>query len=169
MKEKLIKRLQWYYPTERNFAYAFSIVLIYLVIKYPTCDQLLLWYGLAVMVVVLFQGQYYWLLKLRKLEGVYFEETAPLALFKKCQRINWILIALMPVCLGWQLYLNEDRQADTIYQGWALAANGFAISEHINYYYYQLMIDTKSDLAYVIHYRGLKRSSLYKDLKENQF
>ena len=169
MKERLIKRLQWYYPTERNFAYLFSLVLIYLLSRYSAYDQLFLWYGLLVMVVVLFQGQYYWLLKLRKLEGVPFGETAPLALFRRCQRINWLLVALMPICLGWQVAMRAGRPIHTIDLGWALAANSFALLEHINYYYFQLMLDTKSDLAYVIRYQGLKRSSLYKDLKEGQF
>jgi hypothetical protein len=169
MKKKIIERLKWYYPTERNFAFAFSALLIYLAIGYPIRSSLFLLYGLFTMIVVLFQGQHYWLLKLRKLEGIYFGEPAHLALFRSCQWINWLLIALIPVAFYLQLYLNDESQSQDIYIGWALAANGFAVLEHINYYYYQLMIDTKSDWQYLIRYKRLKVSSLRKDLEEGQF
>lgn len=51
---------------------------------------------------------------------------------------------------------------------WALAANGFAVLEHINYYYRQLSIDNLPDFNYVRRHKRLKVAQLARDLADGK-
>jgi len=79
-----------------------------------------------------------------------------------------ILISLIPIIFGIQLYQNEWKVVSENLLLCGILANLFAILEHINYYNRQLMIDNLSDLEYFIRNKKLKVASLAKDLKENK-
>lgn len=168
-KTRLIKRLKWYYPTEKFHAYVtFPVLLIYLLFTNPIGNIIHLSYGLAVCIVILYQGQYYWKLKLNGLRGEYVEQNNNIQFFKRSKQLNRVLILFMfPVLLiqmyvqGWSLAANEMFV-------WGILANGFAILEYINYYHTQLMIDNKYDVEYLIKNKRLKKASLAKDLIENR-
>ena len=168
-KENLIKRLRWYYPMEKFHAYVtFPLITLNVLRKHPVIEILFLLYGLALIIFILMQGQHYWKLKLYRLTDKEFDQRKNLDLFLKVKTINNYLIALIPAVLLLQLYLSGWKIEMDSLMSWALAANLFAILEHINYYYRQLTIDNSADVKYVLTNRRLKVSSLAKDLKDNE-
>lgn len=168
-KTRLIERLQWYYPIEKFHAFVtFPVLLIYLLFTNPIKDLILLSYGLIVCIFILYQGQYYWKLKLNRLKGKYVEQNQELQFFKRTKRFNKIWIAGMLPIFIIQLYIQNWNLVSNDMFIWGIVANVFAILEHINYYHVQLMIDNKYDVAYVIKNKQLKKASLAKDLMENK-
>lgn len=164
-KARLIERLKWYYPTERFHTYfTVPITLVYLLWHQPIKHMIFISYGLLVCIVILYQGQLYWKLKLERLQGKAVNQANSLEFFRKSKKLNLILISAMPVILGFQLYIKMDI-GELLY--WGILANVFAILEHVNYYHIQLMIDNPYDLKYLIKNRRLKKASLAKDLTEN--
>lgn len=168
-KQRLIKRLKWYYPTEKFHTYVtFSVLLLYLLFTNPTRNIIFLSYGLVVCIVILYQGQLYWKLKLKRLTGKKVEQANSIRFFKKSKQLNWILILFILPILLIQLYIQKwDFNSNNMLL-WGILANVFAVLEHINYYYTQLMIDNKYDLEYVLTNKRLKTPSLAKDLAENR-
>lgn len=167
-KARLIKRLQWYYPTERFHAYCtFPLLLLYSIYANPIQDIVFLIYGLIVCIFILFQGQLYWKLKLQRLQGKSINQDKYLSFFKKSKKTNVILITLIPVVFVLQLKLQKWDVMTNKMLFWGILANVFAVLEHINYYFVQLMIDNTFDMQYVIRNKRLKRASLAKDLIDN--
>ena len=168
-RTRLIKRLQWYYPTEKFHTYVtVPALLLYVVFTNPLHDIIFIAYGLIVCTVILYQGQFYWKLKLDRLTGKSIQQEESIRFFNKSKRLNWILISLMPLFLLIQLYLQSWNISTSDMLYWGLLANIFAILEHINYYYIQLMIDNKYDIQYVLRNKRLKKASLAKDLEEHR-
>lgn len=168
-KAYLIKRLSMYYPLERFHAYfTFPILTLKVLFSNSPLDTLFLLYGLLVIIFILFQGQHYWKLKLKRLTGKEFNQQKNLQLFLKARTINAYLIALMPVVFVFQLYLSGWKIIEENKMMWALLANGFGILEHINYYYRQLSIDNRADVKYLIQNKKLKIASLAKDLRDKE-
>ncbi len=168
-KERLVKRLKWYYPAEKAHTYvSVPALILYVLATNAPRDIIFLCYGLMVCIVILYQGQWYWKLKLDRLEGRSIEQDKNLSFFKNAKRLNWILILAMIPVLVIQYMLDYSRKAPNPMLIWGLLANLFAILEHINYYYTQLMIDNVYDLRYVIRNKRLKKASLAKDLLEGQ-
>ena len=168
-RARLIKRLKWYYPTEKLHAYVtFPVLLLLILFTNPIRNVIFLTYGLIVCIVILYQGQLYWKLKLHRLTGKKINQEKRIRFFKKSKRLNWILILLMLPALFIQLYLQgwNLEQNNMLY--WGLLANVFAILEHINYYYIQLMIDNKYDVKYLLKNKRLKKASLAKDLVDGK-
>lgn len=168
-KQKLVDRLSWYYPLEKLHAFlTFPGLMIYLILKNPFSDIVFLIYGLLVCNFILLQGQHYWKLKLQRLTHKQFDQEPNIRLFKKAKKVNSVLIALIPLVLLFQLSLyNWSIPVGNLFM-WAICANCFAILEHINYYYIQLMVDNKSDLSYVLTNKRFKIASLKKDLSEGE-
>jgi len=167
-KARLIKRLKWYYPTERFHTYGtFPFLLLYAFIILPWKETVLLAYGLITCIYILYQGQHYWKLKLNRLTGEEFDIISNVVFFKKSKRNNEYLIYLMPILVLIQLYLINWKIESNGFL-WGLFAILFAVLEHINYYHIQLTIDNKYDLNYLRVNRKLKKSSLAKDLDENK-
>ncbi len=164
-REKLIKRLEWYYPTERLHAFVTFPSVVALVLAFNAfVDVIFLVYGLLVCVFILYQGQHYWKLKLRRLKGERVEQRKNLRFFRNSKFANQILISLMPAVLLLQFFIsNWELKAENL-MGWAVFANAFAIIEHLNYYVRQISIDNKADLRYVLKQKRLKKASLAKDL-----
>lgn len=168
-KSRLIKRLKWYYPTEKFHAYVtFPVLLLYLLLTNPIRNMILLSYGLIVCIVVLYQGQYYWKLKLSRLKGEFVGQDNNIKFFKKSKRLNWILVLIMLPVLLLQLYIQKWSFETNEMFVWGILANVFAVLEHVNYYYIQLMVDNKYDIEYLMNNKRLKKASLAKDLIENR-
>lgn len=160
----LIRRLRYLYTTERAFVYVFSGITIYTTLAYSIRSVVLLLYGLVLIAYLLFQGQRYWQVKLSHLLNQPIQEGAHLAFFHRAKRINHWLFGFMPlVCLlqgllfGWHITISTRISL-------AILANGFAVLEYINYYHWQLMIDTLADAQYLRRHRKLKVASLASDL-----
>ncbi len=167
-KARLIKRLEWYYPTERFHTYiTFPFLLIATVIAYPLKEIILCIYGLIICIFILYQGQQYWKLKLDSLKGIQIEQDRYLQFFRTAKQRNLVLIALIPISILIQLYLIQWDFTNKYFL-WGLVAAAVAIGEHINYYHTQLMIDNKYDIAYIKKNKRLKKASLAKDLQENR-
>lgn len=168
-KQALIKRLSKYYPMERAHAFfTFPLFAAYAFFINPLNNILFLEYGLGVCIFILLQGQHYWKLKLYRLTNRQFNQTTNLRLFRRAKRINTFLILLMPVVFYMQLQLSAEFIKTPSLYAWALLANGFAVLEHINYYYLQISIDNTADVHYVMRHKKLKMASLKKDLLENE-
>ena len=168
-KNELIQRLNKTYIMERSHAFfTFPAIAIYLLFNHSPVDILFLLYGLILCIFILFQGQHYFKLKLKSLQGNSFDQNKNLLFFRKLKKVNLILIGLIPFVFVIQLFITDwIIKADNLLI-WAVFANSFGILEHINYYNRQLMIDNKSDLNYLLRNRKLKIASLAKDLKENK-
>lgn len=168
-KKALIKRLNWYYPAERMHAFfTFPLITIYLLFTNSLQDVIFLTYGLVFCIVILFQGQHYWKLKLYRLTGKPFDQNKNLKFFRKSKHVNLIMIGLIPLIFAVQLYLSKwTRKTDNLIL-WGAIANIFAVLEHVNYYNRQLMIDNISDLNYIIKNKKFKVASLAKDITDNE-
>ncbi|WP_339702804.1 hypothetical protein [uncultured Marixanthomonas sp.] len=168
-KARLIKRLKWYYPIEKFHAYVtFPALLLFLLFTNPVGDLILISYGLIVCIIILYQGQLYWKLKLERLTEKHINQAGNIRFFKKSKRFNWLLISGMIPVLLIQLYIQKWNFESNNMFYWGIFANVFAILEHINYYYLQLMIDNKYDVEYLFKNKKLKKASLAKDLIENK-
>ena len=169
-KEKLIKRLRWYYPLEKFHAFfTFPLLAIYFLTQHPFVRSIWFLYGMMLCIFILYQGQKYWQLKLWRMEGKPVLQVKNLKFFKKAKRINLLLIMGIPIIFAFQLLLVSWNEFDADNLMWSFVANFFAILEHINYYHTQLMVDNTSDMAYILRNKKLKTASLAKDLKENRF
>ncbi len=164
----LIRRLSWYYPVERLNAWLITAAAAYVVWRYPLVGAVPLLYGLVLMAALLFQGQYYWHVKLRVLLGEAVGQPSILHRFRRWQRLDqWAIGGLLVPLLG-QAWLTATGAPGGELWGWMLLASAFGVLEYVNYYHWQLMIDTVADWRYVWHYRRLKIASLRKDLGENR-
>lgn len=160
-KQRLIKRLRWYYPMELFNAVLFSGITAYVLIDLPFVETFSLVYGLAFMSFILYQGGYYWMIKLKSIEQEISISTSDAKLFRTFKRLNEYAIALALVVLLTHIVSGWLR-IEILY--WSILTNGFAILEYINYYHKQLMIDNSYDVQYVLRNRRLKTASLRKDL-----
>lgn len=107
-------------------------------------------------------------MKLDRLLGKQIKQEGNILFFEKSKRLNWILISLILPVLLIQLYIQKwDFGANKLIY-WGILANVFAVLEHINYYYIQLMIDNKYDANYLLNNKKLKKASLAKDLREQR-
>lgn len=168
-RKRLIERLRWYYPMEKFHAFVtFPGLLIYSIFSLPIQSIIFLSYGLIICTAILYQGQHYWKLKLKRLKGEQYDNEGNIRFFLSSKKINRILIALIPVFFLIQLSLQNWSIWGNEMLFWGILANAFAVLEHINYYHTQLMIDNPQDLKYVIRNRKLKKASLAKDLVENK-
>ena len=167
-KAKIIKRLSWYYPTERFCAFMFLGIFLWVFLWFPPSNVVLLLYGLLVVTIILFQGQYYLMLKLYRLTNKPFEQGKNLKLFRRAKNLNSILICAMPLIFALQLYLSSWTINAENHIIWAVTANIFGVLEHINYYYRQLSIDNLADVEYILRNKKLKVASLSKDLRDSE-
>lgn len=169
-KKRLINRLRWYYPLELAHAvFTFPMVLLYVIFTFPIQEVVFLAYGIIVCIVILFQGQHYWKIKLKRLRNQRIDREKQLRFFRKSKKLNVILILLIPIVfmiqaglLNWEIHFNRLLL-------YGFLANLFAVLEHINYFHTQLMIDNSWDLNYVIRNKKLKKASLANDLRRNRF
>lgn len=167
-KQRLIQRLQWYYPLERVHAFITFPALIILVVSFnPFRTVFAATYGLLVCIVILWLGQHYWKIKLYRLKGMPVDQQKHLRIFLAGQRISRLLLLIMPLIIILQYLLSSPHEFLSLLLI-TFGANIFAALEYINYYHRQLMLDTLQDWNYVLRYKRLKIASLKKDLLEKQ-
>jgi hypothetical protein len=113
--------------------------------------------GVVLIMGVLVQGSGYWFVKLRQLKH---KSRLPVGLewFRRFRSTNVIVLGCC-----WLAGL-----VGTFTQPWrnalpGLAFTSFAVLEHVNYFYIQLMHDTSNDVRRLLR-RGFRRSSLARDL-----
>ena len=167
-KERLQKRLQRYFQVEGMNALMFFCVLIFLNIQFNSLHLIFLSYGMLMMCFILAQGTLYWWAKWSVLEDKPIFKNSLLRRFRSFKKVNIYGMILMPALLFIQWLVSGRSFVAGNFLGWAIAANGFAVLEHINYYHRQLMYDNKYDFKYLLRNKKLKDASLYKDLRENK-
>lgn len=166
-RARLIKRLKWYYPLEKiHTFFTFPLLLFNLLFSQPIKEIIFPLYGLIVCIILLYQGQLYWKLKLQRLKGITINQEYYISFFQKSKKINIVLLVLIPLFFLIQLVLQEWKISKMLL--WGMLANAFAVSEYVNYYHTQLMYDNKYDLEYLIRNKSLKKASLAKDLTEKR-
>ncbi|HEU4326928.1 MAG TPA: hypothetical protein VFS21_27560 [Roseiflexaceae bacterium] len=129
-------------------------------------DWIVRTYSLGVVILILAQGVVWWRWKLRQLRAQ--QRTMPaevLDWFERCKRLNWLLIGAFPVVVAFKWWLTGTLwpSDDTLF---GLLFLGGAVLEQINYYYYQLMYDSRYDLMELRTHRRLRRGSIGKALVE---
>lgn len=167
-KRKLLKRLRWTYQVEAMNVVMFLGLLLFLNAIYGLANLLFLSFGLLLSCFILFQGTYYWWVKFSVLKEKPVSQNKVIRQFRLFKKQNIILITLIPLMLILQWFVSGKKIGGDNLLFWAFFANAFAIFEHINYYYRQLMYDNERDINYILRYRKLKEASLYKDLRENK-
>jgi hypothetical protein len=116
------------------------------------------------MVFLLFQGAFYWKLKLQSLKGERIDHLKHLTKFRSWKKITEYLLLFQFLLLPTHLYaIGWTFELKGVYS-WTLAANVMALLEYINYYHRQLMIDNVHDVKYLLTNRKLKVASLKKDM-----
>ncbi|MCB0795506.1 MAG: hypothetical protein KDB88_12280 [Flavobacteriales bacterium] len=146
-KERLIQRLGWYYPTERAHAFlTFPVILLVILYYHPFRNVVLLTYGMVVCIVVLYQGQHYWKLRLHRLKGLPVAQDQALRFFRRSKGWNVMLILCMVPIMIAELYLDRRKPCFQEMFLWGALTNLFAILEHVNYYHVQLMVDNMYDV-----------------------
>ena len=114
--------------------------------------------AMAMVVYILLQGMLYWQLKLqstitRQALPAYFQ---PLYRFFKYSNV----VAIVGVAVF--IALADGASADL---WWSCGLLAFAVLEHINYYHYQLMYDTRGAFDYVRRNGRLRKAALGLDLQ----
>jgi hypothetical protein len=120
------------------------------------------------MVFLLFQGAFYWKLKLQSLKGERIDHPKQLAKFHSWKKITKYLLLSQFLFLLTHLYaIDWTLELKGVYSC-TLAANLMALLEYINYYHRQLMIDNFHDAKYLLTNGKLKVASLKKDMMEGK-
>lgn len=167
-KKRLKNRLQWTFQVEGMNVVMFFGIMIFLNLSYGFYDVIFLSYGLSIMCFILFQGTYYWWVKLSVLTERQVFRSTVLSRFRNFKKQNHIAIALIPFMFLLQWFVSGKNITADNFIGWGIFANLFGVCEYINYYHKQLMYDNKNDLNYLLKHRKLKEASLHKDLRENK-
>jgi hypothetical protein len=119
--------------------------------------------ALVLVCFLLLQGVLYWHLKWRAIIGrrpfpAYFQP-----LYRFFQYTNVLLIVAIGVFIAVQSAIAST--SDLLWSGGLLM---FGVLEHINYYHYQLMYDTRATVAYVQRNGRLRRAALGLDLERRK-
>ncbi|HEY0063876.1 MAG TPA: hypothetical protein VGC21_17295 [Telluria sp.] len=113
---------------------------------------------------LLVQGALYWHLKQRALTG---DAALPPwfgTVFGAFKVVNLLVFGALGVAFG----LKIGRAGWNMTLAWPAGIFGFAVLEHINYYYYQLMYDTSNAVRYVLRNRRLRKAALGIDLQRTR-
>ncbi len=164
-RARLIRRFRWYQPTELMNARAALIGAVVVPYFNGLRHGWLLTYCILLVAMILFQGAWYWKLRLRRLEGLSVAPASEWIRFTKWKRWNVILLLLAPVVAVLQWMLSGGRFAPEAHFLWSAAALLMAVLEHVNYYHLQLTHDTLPDLRRLFRERRLKEAQLAKDLR----
>lgn len=162
-REKLIRRLRYLWTFE--FFDSFYLPAM-LVVVARTLDQpigLFAAYGTGLTILLLWQGAAYWRLTLQAVRRGINLGAGTLHWYVRFKRLNWILLALMPLALGASIWLAGRLRWFDLIAGMAFYL--LALAEQVNYYYYQLMYDNLADLRYLARYKRLKRAKLARALE----
>lgn len=164
-RARLIRRFRWYQPTELMNARAAMIGAAVVPFFNGPRHGWLLTYCILLVAMILFQGAWYWKLRLRELESHSDTPASEWLRFTKWKRWNVILLTIAPLVAALQWLLSGGRFAPEAHFLWSAAALVFAVLEHVNYYHVQLTHDTMPDLRRLFRERRLKEAQLAKDLR----
>jgi hypothetical protein len=93
---------------ERSHAFiTFPAIAVYLLFTNTPLDIAFLLYGLLLCIFILFQGQYYFKLKLQSIKGITIDQNTSLLFFRKSKKLNLIFIGLIPFVFILQVFLNN--------------------------------------------------------------
>ncbi|HBB94130.1 MAG TPA: hypothetical protein DC054_01955 [Blastocatellia bacterium] len=123
-------------------------------------------YSVGIVAWILVQAVVFWRWKLRLLAQEHRALPPEVVLrFRWFKHLNWVLIVAFPlvVLVGWLLAGRRLSQADV---GLGTLILLGAILEQINYYYYQLMYDSRYDWRYLMLYKRLRIGSIAKMLTQ---
>ena len=121
------------------------------------------WSAMGMVSFVLLQGVLYWHLKGRALIGrqplpAYFQP-----LYRRFKYANVLLTVVVAA------FIALGSAAATVEDLWfSCVLLSFAILEHINYYHYQLMYDTRAAIDYVRRNGRLRKAALGLDLERQK-
>lgn len=119
--------------------------------------------SMALVGFLLIQGSVYWHLKLCSLQTHTPIANRHLLVFYQLKRVN--VVALCLTALG--IILAGLSGAVTPQDAWwGLSLTFFAWLEFVNYYFVQLMHDTRRDLAYLRRWKRLRLAPLATDLRQ---
>lgn len=123
--------------------------------------------ALALVCYLLLQGVLYWHLKLgsvvrRQPLPAYFQP-----LFRVLKTTNLFCIAAVAAFVSFVAFFAARSSAGTPLAdlAWSYGLLAFAVLEHINYYHYQLMYDTRAALASLRRNGRLRKAALGLDLR----
>lgn len=163
--DALARRYRYLWMGETSSIVVF--LLIYLVEAPPTghwSGWIALTYGLGVCIGILLQGVAWWRYKLRLLRaGERQVHPRVAARFRRFKRVNWMLIGAFPLVLA-----AKATAADSFWASgdtwWGIVCITGALLEQVNYYYHQLMYDSRYDWAHLRAHRRLRQGSIAKAL-----
>jgi hypothetical protein len=115
--------------------------------------------ALALFSFILVQGTLYWHFKLRSLEDHKPLPSYFASLFNTLKWCNNIGIAVMVVAVVWAGGAASSKDI-----GWAVLLIGGAVLEQINYYYFQLMYDTRAAFDFLRRNKRLRKAALGLDI-----
>ncbi len=159
---QLSKRMKYLRTVEAGFSVA---LLPALALYWLSASSQVAWTlrGIPLVLVcyILGQGALYWELKYRQ-----YEHSAPLplwlpAVFRGFRLSNTIGLGVATLALA----VAATRGTPNADLGWLLACLPFAVLEHINYYHYQLMYDTRGALRRLRRTRRLRTPVLAIDIE----
>ncbi|VXB78752.1 hypothetical protein [Massilia sp. 9I] len=116
--------------------------------------------ALLMLVLILVQGTLYWHLKLRSITR---QRPLPSWFYPLFLTFKWANLAGIGILLAVLLTAGGADTSDAD-RAWTAGMLAGAVLEQINYYYYQLMIDTRAAFDYVRRNRRLRRAALGLDL-----
>lgn len=125
-------------------------------------------YSVSVVIFILIQGTVWWRWKLHVLKQN--QRTIPesvLRRYRMWRTINWGLIACFPLVVFAALSL-ADQPASSLDKWLGLLFWLGAILEQINYYYVQLMYNSRYDWQYVKTQRRLRTGTVAKALQNSK-
>ena len=117
--------------------------------------------GFGLFALLLIEGAAYWMAKLRQIT-VRRRHIPAVAAFRTARIVNPLLLAAGLVATGYAVAVDPGRAS---WPGLAFAL--FAVLEHVNYFYVQLMHDTRADL-HRLWSVGLRASHLARDITAAQ-
>lgn len=124
---------------------------------------ILIIYGSFCLVLILWQGVAYWLLKLNAVRQGHPIDPKHLKPFAVWKKVNWFILGLWLLFAVAHFYINGFGQPN--YDLWGgVFLFLLALLEQINYYYYQLMYDYPKDWNILLRTRKLKEASLKRAL-----
>lgn len=117
--------------------------------------------ALAMLALILVQGTLYWHLKTRSLEN-----QAPLPPYfrRLFSAFKWANLAGISGIFA-ALQLTDRGSLSDADVGWTLGLLAGAMLEQVNYFYYQLMYDTRAAFAYVARNKRLRKAALAVDME----
>ncbi|WP_419996273.1 multidrug transporter [Streptomyces boninensis] len=124
--------------------------------------------GFGLFALLLLEGAAYWRAKRSQLEAAATSTARPGSPLPGLRGFAAARTGNVPVLLGGVAFtvwsVVDDPGAGSV-PGLAFAL--FSVLEHINYFHWQLMHDTRADLAYLLR-KGFRRSHLARDLAQGR-